>query len=92
MGKHGDASKENPYLIRKSNSLFYYTNEYYPITGFEAVPIEKSSELLLGNIGESPINKDNTEISIETKESIPSYSVDLEPQTENIIDPRVSNT
>ena len=58
----------------------------------KAVLIEKSSKLLLGNIGESPINKDNTEISIETKESIPLYSVDLEPQTENIIDPRVSNT
>lgn len=58
----------------------------------KAVLIEKSSKLSLGNIGESPINEDNTEISIETKESIPSYSVDLEPQTENIIDPRVSNT
>ena len=58
----------------------------------KAVLIEKSSKLLLGNIGESPINEDNTEISIETKESIPSYSVDLEPQTENIIDPRVSDT
>ena len=57
----------------------------------KAVLIEKSSKLSLGNIGESPINEDNTEISIETKESIPSYSVDLEPQTENIIDPRVSN-
>lgn len=45
----------------------------------KAVLIEKSLELLLGNIGESPINEDNTEISIETKESIPSYSVDLEP-------------
>lgn len=78
LSKHGNATKENPYLIRKSNSLFYYTNEYYPITGFEAVPIEKSSELLSGNIGESP-EKDNTEISIETKESMPSYSVDSEP-------------
>ena len=58
----------------------------------KAVLIEKSSKLLLGNIGESPINEDNTEISIETKKSIPSYSVDLEPQIENIIDPRVSDT
>ena len=58
----------------------------------KAVLIEKSSKLSLGNIGESPINEDNTEISIETKESIPSYSVDLEPQSENIIDPGVSNT
>lgn len=57
---------------------------------FFAVPIEESSELLLGNIGETP-EMDNTEISIETKKSIPSYSVDLETQNENIIDPRVSN-
>ena len=30
---------------------------------YAAVPIEKSSELLLGNIGESPTNEDNTEIN-----------------------------
>lgn len=42
LGKHGDATKENPYLIRKSNCLFYYSNEYIPITGYEAVPIEES--------------------------------------------------
>ena len=57
----------------------------------EAVPIEESSELLSGNIGESPINEDNTEINVEIKESASSYSVDLETQDENIIDPRVSD-
>lgn len=78
LGKHGDASRENPYLIRKSNSLFYYTNEYYPITGYEAVPIEESSELLSGNIGES-LKIENAEINSETKESESSYSVEVEP-------------
>jgi hypothetical protein len=50
-------------------------------TGFgfvEAVPIEESSELLSGNIGESP-NQDNTEINSEiTKGSESSYSVESE--------------
>lgn len=69
---------ENPYLIRKSNCLFYYTNEFTPITGYEAVPIEGSSELLSGNIGETPI-MDNTEINLGTKEPESSYSVDSEP-------------
>lgn len=78
LSKHGDASKDNPYLIRKSNSLFYYTNKYIPITGFEAVPIEESSELRSGNIGETP-EMDNTEINSEIKESESSYSVDSEP-------------
>lgn len=79
LSKHGNASKENPYLIRKSNSLFYYTNEFIPITGYEAVPIEESSELLSGNIGETP-EMDNTEINSETKESESSYSVEIETQ------------
>lgn len=79
LSKHGDATKEHPYLIRKSNVLFYYTDEYIPIEEYKAVPIEKSSELLSGNIGESPTIEDNTEISTETKESVPSYSIDSEP-------------
>ena len=78
LSKHGDATKENPYLIRKSNCLFYYTNEFIPITGYGAVPIEESSELLSGNIGETP-EMDNPEINLESKESESSYSVDLEP-------------
>lgn len=65
-------------------------NEYIPITGYEAVPIEESSELLSGNIGESP-EMDNTEINLESNTSKSSYSVDLETQNENIIDPRVSD-
>lgn len=55
---------------------FYYSNEYIPVN-VEAVPIEKSSELLSGNIGKSP-KEDNTEISTEIKESVPSYSVGSE--------------
>ena len=50
----------------------------WDITGFEAVPIEESSELLSGNIGETPI-MDNTEINLGTKEPESSYSVDSEP-------------
>ena len=47
------------------------------VTG-KAVPIEESSELLSGNIGESP-NQDNTEINSEiTKGSESSYSVESE--------------
>ena len=78
LSKHGDATKENPYLIRKSNCLFYFSNEFIPITGYEAVPIEESSELLLGNIGETP-EMDNTEINSEFKKSESSYSVGSEP-------------
>lgn len=52
--------------------------------------VKEFIELSLGNIGESP-KQDNTEISIETKESMTSYSIDLEPHNENIIDPRVSD-
>ena len=77
LSKHGDATKDNPYLIRKSNCLFYFSNEFIPITGFEAVPIEESSELLSGNIGETP-EMDNTEINSEFKESELSYSVEVE--------------
>lgn len=78
LSKHGDASRENPYLIKNTNCKFYYSNEFIPITGYEAVPIEKSSELLSGNIGESP-EMDNTEINSEIKTSESSYSVDSEP-------------
>lgn len=78
LSKHGDATKDNPYLIRKSNCLFYFSNEFIPITGYEAVPIEESSELSLGNIGETP-EMDNTEINSEIKKSESSYSVDSEP-------------
>lgn len=79
LSKHTTATKENPYIIRQSKRKFYYSNEYIPVN-VKAVSIEKSSELLSGNIGESP-EMDNTEISTEIKESVPSYSVDGEPLT-----------
>ena len=74
LSKHSNATKENPYIIRQSQRKFYYSNEYIPVN-VEAVPIEKSSELLSGNIGESSTVEDNTEINLETKESKSSYSV-----------------
>ena len=52
----------------------------YISVNVSAVPIEKSSELLSGNIGETP-EMDNTEINSETKESESSYSVDSEPHS-----------
>lgn len=73
---HKDATINNPY--KKNNISYFTSNEYIPIK-MSAVPIEKSSELLSGNIGEGPL-EDNTEITKETKESLVSYSVDLEPQ------------
>lgn len=77
LRKHNNATKENPYCPTKVNVKIYKTDEYIPVTE-EAVPIEESLELLQTNIGENP-EMDNTEISIETKESIPSYSVEVEP-------------
>lgn len=71
LSKHTDASKDSPYLIRKSNLKFYYSNDFIPVNINEAVPIEKSSELLSGNIGEV-LKMDNTEISIDSNKSIPS--------------------
>lgn len=73
---HKDATRENPYI--KNGISFFTSNEYIPIY-IAAVPIEKSLELSSGNIGESPTDEDNTEISTETKESVPSYSVDGDP-------------
>lgn len=51
LSKHSNATKENPYIIKKTGNLFYYSNEFYELEK-TAVPIEKSSELLQGNIGE----------------------------------------
>lgn len=76
LSKHSDASINEPYIIKWTKRKFYYSNEYIPVS-VEAVPIEKSSELLSGNIGKSP-EMDNTEISTEIKESVPSYSVGSE--------------
>lgn len=74
LSKHGNATRENPYIIFQSKRKFYYSNEYIPVN-IKAVPIEKSSELLSGNIGESP-EMDNPEINSEiAKGSESSYSV-----------------
>lgn len=77
LTKHNNATIDNPYIIRKTGAKFFLSNEYIPLSE-TAVQIEKSSGLLLGNIGENP-NRDTAEISIETKESIPSYSIEGEP-------------
>lgn len=77
LSKHGDATINEPYFIQKSKCKFYYSNNYIQITGLGAVPIEESSELLSGNIGETP-EMDNTEINSEIKESESSYSVEVE--------------
>lgn len=77
LSKHLEATKENPYIIKKLNYKFYFTDDYIPVN-YPAVPIEKSLELQSGNIGESPI-KDNTEINSEiAKGSESSYSVEGE--------------
>jgi hypothetical protein len=78
LSKQKEASFENPYIIKKSESAFFYSDKYIPIQDFIAVPIEESSELLSGNIGETP-EMDNTEINSETKKSESSYSIDSEP-------------
>lgn len=79
LSKHSNATKNNPYIIRQSKRKFYYTNDYIPVKQ-NAVPIEESSELLSGNIGETP-EMGNTEINSEIKESESSYSV--EDETKN---------
>ena len=40
--------------------------------------VEEFTELLSGNIGETPI-EDNPEINLESKDSKSSYSIDSEP-------------
>lgn len=69
-------------------SNFYYSDEYIPVKE-KAVPIEESSELLSGNIGESS-KVNNTEITLGIKEPKVSYSIESEPE-KNIISPRVSD-
>jgi midasin (ATPase involved in ribosome maturation) len=67
--KHSNASKDSPYFIKNKCLKFYYSNEYIDVK-YAAVPIEKSLELLSGNIGEGC--DANPEISIDSNESIPS--------------------
>lgn len=50
LNKHGDANKEKPYIVKKTNFKIYYLNDFIPYKE-EAVPLEESRELLLGNIG-----------------------------------------
>ena len=52
LSKHKEATKENPYIIKKTGYKFYYSNKYLPIQIDTAVLVEKSQELLQGNIGE----------------------------------------
>ena len=80
LRNHTDATIDNPYIVSKSGYNYCVLSTFVPIIE-TAVPIEESLELLQTNIGESP-EKDNTEISVETKESIPSYSVEIEPSLE----------
>lgn len=51
LSKHSNATIDNPYIVKKSGIKFYYSPIYINVER-EAVPIEESSELLLGNIGE----------------------------------------
>ena len=69
LSKHSNATKESPYIITNKNLKFYYSNSYIDVK-YAAVPVEKSLELLSGNIGEGC--DANPEISIDSNESIPS--------------------
>lgn len=63
------------------NNASIFLNRKYKLYEFfknGSRSVEEFTELLQTNIGESP-EMDNTEISIEIKESIPSYSVETEP-------------
>lgn len=69
LSKHKEASKSNPYIIKKTNYKFYYSDEYYPVQIDTAVLVEKSQELLQTENGE--VCDDNPVLSSETKESEP---------------------
>ena len=45
LSKHSDATIENPYTIKQSGRKFFYSPVYIPVK-YDAVLIEKSSELL----------------------------------------------
>lgn len=76
LRNHLNATINNPY-ITKNGIQFFISSEYIPYKE-TAVPIEESSELLQTNIGEGC--DANPEISTEIKESVPSYSVETEPE------------
>jgi group I intron endonuclease len=79
LNKHHDASISNPFIIKKSNYKFYYSDKYIPVVYEQtAVPLEESSELLSGNIGKSP-ETENPEINSKiTKGFESSYSAESE--------------
>lgn len=76
LTKNNTASKDSPYIIKKLNRKFYYSDVFIPKME-TAVLIEESSELLQTNIGGKPY-KENPEISTDIKASVPSYSVEIE--------------
>ena len=77
LKKHTDATRENPFVVKKSNIKFFISSNYIDID-VEAVPVEESQELQSSKIGESPA-KDNTEVIEEIKESSTPYSIENEP-------------
>lgn len=80
LKKHSKNTKENPYNIPNTSYRMYMSDVYIPIKTKEAVPIEESLELSLGNIGEETTIVENTEINTESKESVSSYSIEDETQ------------
>ena len=77
LRNHNNATIDNPYIIEKSGLKFCVSDKFIPLKEV-AVPIEESLELLQTNIGEGC--DANTEISTETNESVPVYSVETEPE------------
>lgn len=72
---HYNATKEHPYIPKNTDIKIYFSTEFIK---YKAVPIEKSSELLSGNIGGKTL-MENTEINSEiAKGSESSYSVESE--------------
>lgn len=72
---HYNATKEHPYIPKNTDIKIYFSTEFIK---YKAVPIEKSSELSLGNIGGKTL-VENTEINSEiAKGSESSYSVESE--------------
>ena len=63
-----------------SDAIVYLDRKYKLYEFFKdgSRSIEEFMELQSGNIGETPL-VDNPEISLESKESEPSYSVETEP-------------
>ena len=69
LKKHNKTSKDFPYLVPNTNYKMYMSDTFIP-NKEKAVLVEESLEILQTNIGEDC--DVNPEISIESKESIPS--------------------